>query len=155
MSGTSVGAPAQEWPIAISNPDKVLWPDEGYTKLDLIEYYAAIFPKLAPYVEDRILSLERCPDGMNGECFYQKELPAGMPPDTPTKRIETPHGKRKSVNYVVGGSLTTQLALTNLGCIAVHVMAGRASAPRQSDWCASISTPNPVGLRMLRVPVCS
>jgi bifunctional non-homologous end joining protein LigD len=121
-------------PITISNPDKVLWPEEGYTKLDLIEYYAAIFPKLAPYVEDRILSLERCPDGMAGECFYQKEIPAGMPPDTPTKRIETPHGKRKYVNYVVGGSLATQLALANLGCIAVHVMAGRASAPRQSDW---------------------
>jgi len=71
---------------------------------------------------------------MEGECFYQKEIPAGMPPGTSTKRIDTPEGKRKSVNYVVGGSLKTQLALANLGCIAVHVMAGRASAPRQSDW---------------------
>lgn len=121
-------------PIAVSNPRKVFWPAEGYTKLDLIEYYAAIFPKLSPYVRDRILSLERCPGGMNGKCFYQKELPAGMPPDTPTKRIETPHGKRKSVNYVIGGALETQLALVNLGCIAVHLMAGRSSAPRQSDW---------------------
>jgi len=121
-------------PIAVSNPNKVLWPEEGYTKLDLVEYYAAIFPKLLPYVRDRILSLERCPDGMRGECFYQKEIPAGMPADIPTKRIDTPQGKRKSVNYVVGGALETQLALANLGCIAVHVMAGRASAPRQSDW---------------------
>jgi len=131
----SAGDRAQaKLPIAVSNPDKVFWPQEGYTKLDLIEYYDAIFPKLAPYVRGRILSLERCPDGMAGECFYQKEIPAGMPPDTPTKRIETPQGKRKSVNYVVGGALETQLALANLGCIAVHVMAGRASAPRQSDW---------------------
>jgi bifunctional non-homologous end joining protein LigD len=121
-------------PLTLSNPDKVFWPEEGYTKLDLIEYYDAIFSKLAPYVKDRILSLERCPDGMKGECFYQKEIPAGMPPDTPTKRIATPEGKRKSVNYVVGGSLKAQLALANLGCIAVHVMAGRAAAPRQSDW---------------------
>jgi bifunctional non-homologous end joining protein LigD len=121
-------------PIAVSNPEKIFWPEEGYTKLDLIEFYAAIFPKLSPYVKDRILSLERCPDGMGGECFYQKEIPPGMPPDTPTKKIETPEGKRKSVNYVVGGSLKTQLALANLGCIAVHVVAGRASAPRQSDW---------------------
>ncbi len=134
MKGSAGRARGEELPVAISNPDKVLWPEEGYTKLDLIEYYAAIFPKLAPYVEDRILSLERCPDGMSGECFYQKEIPAGMPPDTPTKRIDTPHGKRKSVNYVVGGALATQLALTNLGCLAVHVMAGRASAPRQPDW---------------------
>jgi bifunctional non-homologous end joining protein LigD len=57
-----------------------------------------------------------------------------MPSDTRTKRIETPQGKRKAVNFVVGGSLETQLALVNLGCIAVHVMGGRASAPRQSDW---------------------
>jgi bifunctional non-homologous end joining protein LigD len=121
-------------PIAVSHPDKVFWPDEGYTKLDLIEYYAAIFPKLSHYVKDRVLTLERCPDGMSGECFFEKEIPAGMPPGTPTKTIETPHGKRKSVNYVVGGALETQLALANLGCIAVHVMACRVRAPRQSDW---------------------
>jgi bifunctional non-homologous end joining protein LigD len=121
-------------PIAVSNPEKIFWPDEGYTKLDLARYYAAIFPRLKSYVNDRLLSLERCPDGMKGECFYQKEIPAGMPPGTPTKRIQNIAGKRKSTNYVVGGSLETQLALVNLGCIAVHVMAGRARSPRQPDW---------------------
>jgi bifunctional non-homologous end joining protein LigD len=134
MKSATARAPKSKFPVTVSNPDKVFWPEEGYTKLDLVEYYAAIFPKLAPWVKDRILSLERCPDGLKGECFYQKEMPAGMPADTPTKRIDTPEGKRKSVNYVVGGSLETQLALANLGCIAVHVMAGRAGAPRQSDW---------------------
>jgi bifunctional non-homologous end joining protein LigD len=134
MRSTTLHTPKTELPIAVSNPDKIFWPEEGYTKLDLIEYYGAIFPKLSPYVSDRLLSLERCPDGMSGECFYQKEIPSGMPPDTPTKRIATPQGKRKSVNYVIGGLLKTQLALANLGCIAVHIMAGRASAPRQSDW---------------------
>lgn len=121
-------------PIVVSNPNKVFWPEEGYTKRDLVEYYAAIFPELAPYVKDRILTLERCPDGMRGECFYEKERPAGLPAGTPTKRIETPEGKRAAVDYVVGGSLATQLALTDLGCIAIHVMAGRAEAPRLSDW---------------------
>ena len=121
-----------ELPIAVSHPDKVFWPDEGYTKLDLVEYYNAIFPQLEPYVKDRILSLERCPDGMKGECFFQKEAPSTMPPGTPTKRIADSNDK--FTNYVVGGSLVTQLALTNLGCIAVHVMATRASSPRQPDW---------------------
>jgi bifunctional non-homologous end joining protein LigD len=121
-------------PIAVSNPDKVFWPDEGYTKLDLIEYYAKVFPRLKPYVKDRILTLERCPDGMKGECFYQKEIPKGMPPGTPTKRIENEAGKRKFTNYIVGGALETQLALANLGSIAVHVMASRAGSPRQPDW---------------------
>ncbi len=55
----------------ISHPDKVFWPEQGYTKLDLADYYSAIFPKLLPYVRDRILALERCPDGMLGECFFK------------------------------------------------------------------------------------
>ena len=119
--------------VLISHPHKVFWPDEGYTKLDLASYYQAIFPRLAPYVKDRVLSLERCPDGMRGECFFQKEKPKGMPAGTPTKRIAHVTGG-KSTNYVVGGSLTTQLALVNLGCVAVHVMGGRSGSPRKPDW---------------------
>jgi bifunctional non-homologous end joining protein LigD len=121
-------------PIVVSHPDKVFWPKEGYTKLDLIEYYNAIFPKLAPYVKDRILTLRRCPDGMQGECFFQKQIPKGMPPGTPTKRIAHETNAGKLTDYVVGGSLITQLALANLGCIAVHVMASRATSPRLPDW---------------------
>ena len=92
MTGADRRASPATLPIAVSHPDKVFWPDDGYTKLDLVEYYATMFPELAPYVKDRILTLERCPDGMRGECFYQKERPAGLPPDTQTKRIETPRG---------------------------------------------------------------
>ena len=121
-------------PIAVSHPDKVFWPDEGYIKLDLVEYYNAIFPWLLPYVKDRILSLERCPDGMRGECFFQKQKPKTMPPGTPTKRIAHVGKSGKFTDYVVGGSLVTQLALANLGCIAVHVTASRASSPRKPDW---------------------
>ena len=123
-----------ELPVKLSNPDKIFWPEEGYTKFDLAEFYAGTFSLLRPYVDDRLLTMERCPDGMAGQCFYQKEKPQGMPPDTPTIRIETPEGKRKAVNYVVGGKLQTQLALVNLGCIPVHVMGGRARAPRKPDW---------------------
>ncbi len=121
-------------PISVTHPDKVFWPEEGYTKLDLVQFYNAIFPRLSPYVEDRILSLERCPDGMNGQCFYQKEKPKGLPPGTPTKRIRHAGSSSESTNYVVGGALETQLALANLGCIAVHVTGSRASAPGQPDW---------------------
>ena len=120
-------------PIHVSNPDKVFWPDEGYTKLDLVKFYDAIFPKLFPYVRDRILSLERCPDGMNGSCFYQKSAPPGLPAGTPTKTIPQASGSR-STNYVVDGALATQLALVNLGCIAVHVSGSRAASLRKPDW---------------------
>jgi len=115
----------------ISHPEKVFWPEEGYTKLDVARYYENVFPKLKPYVADRLLTMERCPDGMRGGCFYQKEAPKGLPPTTPTKVIE--HQKR-NVRYVVGGALETQIALVNLGCIPVHVWGSRAKYPRKPDW---------------------
>ena len=118
-------------PVKVSNPDKVFWPDEGYTKLDLVRFYDFIFPKVKPWMRDRLISLKRCPNGVAGKCFFQKEKPDSMPPDTPTKRIIHENGVR---NYVVGGKKETQLALANLGCIAVHVWGARAAAPRQPDW---------------------
>jgi len=121
-------------PIQVSNPDKVFWPEEGYTKLDLIGFYSGMFPKLRPYVDDRIMTMERCPDGMRGKCFYQKEMPRGMPPGTPVTPIQNVDSSRKSTNYVVGGSLKTQLALVNLGCLAVHVSGSRAKRFPKPDW---------------------
>jgi len=118
-------------PEAIVHPDKVFWPQEGYTKRDLGEYYTRVYARLRPYVKDRMLTLERCPDGMRGKCFYQREAPRGLPPGTVTKRI---HDQTGTTNYVVGGSLGTQLALVSLGCIAVHVWSSRITAPRRPDW---------------------
>lgn len=124
-------AASRHLPIRVTHPDKVFWPDEGYTKLDLANYYDAVFPHLAPFVKDRLLTLERCPDGMRGECFYQREAPRELPPETPTKRVRDETGFTR---YVVGGRRATQLALVNLGCIAVHVWSSRAEAPRRPDW---------------------
>jgi bifunctional non-homologous end joining protein LigD len=134
---SSAKAPAEArsaLPMEISNPGKVFWPEEGYTKRDLALFYKEVFPLLRPYVADRMLTLERCPDGMLGGCFYQKEMPDGMPADTPTKRIANATGRRKSTRYVVGGSLLTQIALVNLGCIPVHVMGSRARNFPKPDW---------------------
>jgi bifunctional non-homologous end joining protein LigD len=130
-------APASKTlPIKVSNPGKVFWPEEGYTKLDLVAFYRDVFPALRPYVNDRILTLERCPDGMSGACFYQKQKPESMPAGTPTKRIVNDRGSssRKATDYVVGGSLATQLALANLGCIPIHVSGSRAKTFPKPDW---------------------
>jgi bifunctional non-homologous end joining protein LigD len=127
---TAQAAPSMK----LSNPDKLFWPGDGYTKLDLATFYRNVFPPLLPYVKDRILTLERCPDGMLGKCFYQKQIPESMPPGTPTKEITNESGSRKSTRYVVGGSLTTQLALVNLGCIPVHITGSRASTFPNPDW---------------------
>ncbi|HEX3386358.1 MAG TPA: non-homologous end-joining DNA ligase [Mucilaginibacter sp.] len=126
----------------LSHPDKLFWLDDGYTKSDLANFYSNVFPSLLPYVNDRILTLERCPDGMLGNCFYQKQIPESMPPGTPTKQIANESGPRKSTKYVVGGSLATQLALVNLGCIPVHVTGSRASTFPNPDWVCLDLDPN-------------
>jgi bifunctional non-homologous end joining protein LigD len=118
-------------PVRVSRPDKVFWPEEGYTKGDLLAYYTAIFPKLRPFVRDRMLTLERCPDGMKGECFYQKEKPSSLSDSVPVRPIRHRSG---TTRYVVGGKLDTLLALVILGCIAVHMWNSRYRAPRLPDW---------------------
>ena len=127
------GGSSREFPVPVSNPTKIFWPEEGWTKSDLVAFYADVFPKLKPWVENRPLSLERAPDGLLGQPFYQKEKPVSMPKDTPTVVVR--HGKdRKVTNTVVGGKLETQLALANLGCIAVHVWGSRADDLDLPDW---------------------
>lgn len=121
--------------VAVTHPEKVWWPEEGITKLDVVRYYAEVEPRLRPWMKDRLLTAERCPEGMRGSCFYQKNFARGLPPGVPTEpvRAET---AGKVVHYVVGGSPRTLLALVNLGCIPIHLMNCRRGALDRPDWLA-------------------
>jgi bifunctional non-homologous end joining protein LigD len=121
--------------VTISHPDKVLWPDEGITKLDLARFYLRMASFVVPWTRQRALTLERCPEGLRGPCFIQKQAPAHLPPETPTVRIPAPTARR-DVDYVVGGKRKTVLALVNLGCIAMHVMNSRVDELDLPDWLA-------------------
>src|SRR5438552_10617955 len=65
--------------VKFSNLDKIFWPDEKYTKGDLIQYYRSMAPWLLPYLKDRPVVLTRYPDGINGKSFYQKDAPGFVP----------------------------------------------------------------------------
>ena len=65
---------------ALTNLDKVYWPDEGYTKGDLIAYYREIAPFILPYLRDRPVSLHRHPNGIEAESFFQKDVSRNPPP---------------------------------------------------------------------------
>jgi bifunctional non-homologous end joining protein LigD len=121
--------------VAISHPDKVWWPDERITKLDVVRFYSDMAPYLLPWMKDRPLTAERCPDGMRGECFFQKDFQKALPSGVPTKAI-TAQSTGQPVHYVIGGSQKTLLALVNLGCIAVHVMNCRTRWLDHPDWLA-------------------
>jgi bifunctional non-homologous end joining protein LigD len=119
--------------VAISNPDKVWWPEEGITKADVARFYDGIWSHLAPWLRDRPLTAERCPDGLAGSCFYQKDFPPDKPPPGP-RLVLRATSTGKDVRYVVGGSRSTLVSMVNLGCIAIHVMTSRAKRIREVDW---------------------
>jgi bifunctional non-homologous end joining protein LigD len=121
--------------VTISNPTKVWWPDEDITKADIARFYDGIWSHLLPWLRDRPLTAERCPDGLAGSCFYQKDFPEDKPPPGPRLVLRaTTTGK--DVRYVVGGSRATLISMVNLGCIAIHVMTSRAKKIREVDWLA-------------------
>ena len=121
--------------VSLTHPAKVFWPAEGLTKLDLAQFYARIGSRILPWMKSRAITMERCPDGLRGQCFFQKQAPDNLPAGVPTIRIPAPT-VRRDIDYIVGGARKTLLALVNLGCIAMHVMNSRTDQLDKPDWLA-------------------
>jgi len=119
---------------ALTSLDKVYWPEEGYTKGDLLAYYRGIWPHMAPYLRDRPLVLDRFPEGILGKSFYQKHAPASAPPWVRTVSIasETPPS---AIRYFVAEDVESLLHVVNSGSIPIHIWQSRAAAIERPDWC--------------------
>lgn len=122
--------------VDVSNIDKVWWPDDGITKGDVARFYDSVWTLLAPWLRDRPLVAERCPDGMAGSCFYQKDFREDAQPRGVPRLTLRAASTGKDVRYLVGGSRRVPVAMVNLGCIALHVMNARRDAIRKPDWLA-------------------
>ena len=118
--------------VVPSNLEKVFWPEEGFTKGDLLAYYRAIAPWLLPYLRDRPVVLTRFPDGIAGKSFFQKDAPDYVPAWIRTARMKNDEGR--DIDHFVCDDAETLLYVVNLGTIPLHVYAGRADAPHQADW---------------------
>jgi len=125
---------ASERKVPFSNLDKVFWPEEGYTKGDLIEFYRTIWPWLGPYLRDRLLVLTRYPDGIKGKSFFQKDAPAFAPGWVRTERIWSEHAQRE-IDYFIADELESLLYIINLGTIPLHIWASRITDLPHPDWC--------------------
>jgi len=122
--------------IPITNTDKVWFPEDGITKGDVVRFYDHIAASITPWLKDRPLTSERCPDGLAGQCFYQKDFPnTRAPADFPRVTVRA-SSTGKDVHYLVGGTRRVLLWLANSGCIAMHVMATPASRLQEPDWLA-------------------
>ena len=115
--------------LRLSNLDKVYWPDEGFTKGDLVTYYFNISPVMLPHITHRPLTLKRMPDGVTGDFFYEKNAPTYTPEWMPTIPV---HSQRegRTINYQTVENVAHMLWLANLGCIEFHPL--HARGPKQS-----------------------
>jgi bifunctional non-homologous end joining protein LigD len=121
--------------VLVSNPDKVFWPDSGYTKLDLCAYYASIAPHMLPFLRGRPLVLVRHPDGIAGKSFYQWNVPEGTP--SWMRRLDisdTDDVDRTPKNVFLVDDDDGLVYLANLGCIPLHVLACRDTALGVCDF---------------------
>jgi bifunctional non-homologous end joining protein LigD len=108
--------------IKISRPEKVLFPGEGITKGELIEYYARIAPRMLPHLRNRPLTLERYPDGIGTKRFFQKEVSSYFPDWI--RRVTVPK-VGGTVTHVVCNDAATLVYLANQACVTPHIFLSR------------------------------
>ena len=117
--------------VALTNLDKIYWPEDSYTKGDLVRYYYEISKYILPYLKDRPLILKRYPNGIGGPSFHQHNVK-----DTPgyARSISIDIREGRTVNYLICDNLATQLYVTNLGAIERHPWNSRARNLGRPDW---------------------
>jgi bifunctional non-homologous end joining protein LigD len=119
--------------LRLSNLGKVFWKPEAITKGDLIDYYRAIAPHILPYLANRPAVLTRYPDGIDGEAFYQKDLPGWAPVWLRTALRWSEHSQRE-IHYVLIDDADGLAFVANLGAIQLHAWASRSIDLEKPDW---------------------
>ncbi len=127
--------------VKLTHPNKVLIPDVGITKQDLVEYYAEIQKWILPHVRGRPLSLLRCPDGILKQCFFQKNLNVYQPPQLETETITNPKGKEDTLIYVE--NIKGLFALAQMSVIEIHTWGAHRQAPLNPDLMVFDIDPGP------------
>ncbi len=133
-SATEPQRPSEQQKPQFTNLKKVFWPEEGYTKGDLIEYYRGISPWILPYLEDRPVVLTRYPDGISGKSFYQMDAPTFVPEWVRTERMWSEQAERE-IDHFICDDEESLLYLVNLGTIPFHVWHSRMADIAHPDWC--------------------
>lgn len=116
--------------VELSNLNKVFFPESGITKGDVIEYYRRVAGTMLPHVRDRVISMERWPDGIQGEGFYHKEVPDYFPSWIHTATVEKADGSNRQV---IIDDAATLVYLADQACLTPHVWLSRFRSLRRPD----------------------
>ena len=125
---------APERIVHFTNLDKPFWPEDGYVKGDLIEYYRAIAPEILPYLADRPVVLTRFPDGIHGKSFFQKNAPEFAPSWIRRIRLYS-EGSERDLDYFVADDLESLLYVANSASIPLHIWQSRVADISRPDFC--------------------
>lgn len=119
--------------LNLTNRQKIYWPEEGYTKGDVIDYYNKVSDLIIPYLKDRPQSLRRNPNGIMDKGFFHKDAGGGAPEWV--KRVSIyAESSRKDVQYILCNNRATLLYLNNLGCIEINPWNSRVQKPDHPDY---------------------
>lgn len=118
--------------VRLTDPDKVLFPDTGLTKLQLARYYDAVGERwMLPYIAGRPLTLVRAPDGAGGRVFYQKHAHEDFPPQV--ERVAIIHSTGEKEVYTCVASVSGLVAMVEMGVLELHVWGSRRDDPERPD----------------------
>ncbi len=120
-------------PLRLTNLDKVYFPDEGYTKGDLIQYYASAAPVLLPHLEGRPISMSRYPEGIKGPSFYEKRAP-GHQPDWMRTTPVVSDSQGGVIEFLVADTVEALMWFANMGCIETHPFHSREGRLEHPDY---------------------
>jgi bifunctional non-homologous end joining protein LigD len=120
--------------VRLSNLDKTYWPDEGYTKGDLLNYYFNIAPVMLPYLRNRPLTMRRKPDGLLGGEFYEKNAPSHTPDWVDRCTVPSDEAREGKIDYLMSNDTASMLFVANLGCIEFHPLHSRCARPDLPDY---------------------
>jgi bifunctional non-homologous end joining protein LigD len=118
--------------VVITHPDKLMFPDEGITKGDLVDYYDAVAPVMLPHIERRPITMERFNRGTGEKGFFQKNVARGFP--AWLERVEVPK-KGGTVNHPIVTDARSLRWLANQNCVTMHVWPSRAPQLERPDVC--------------------
>ena len=122
--------------VRLTSPERVLFPDEGIRKQDLFEYYRAIAPVLVPHLRDRPFTMKRNPYGVDGETYFQKQAPKGMPSWIPTRAFRTVRrsGESRMVEFPLVGTPEALQWMVQMNCIDMNAWYSRVDRPDRPDY---------------------
>jgi bifunctional non-homologous end joining protein LigD len=118
--------------LKLSNLEKVLYPEAGFTKGQVIDYYTRIAPVLLPHLRDRPLTLKRYPEGVDAEYFYEKQCPKHRPAWVQTAPVWSEHNQR-AIDFCVVNDLATLVWVANLASLELHTALHRAPEISRPD----------------------